>query len=274
MLAVAACQPLPQPFQPDDKDIVANPLLALPGSAGVQIRLIQGAPEPTASALTSAIATALQDEGLPASTTGNAGSYVLLGAARLVQQEAGRDQVEIGWSLLDPTGIEVKRHESRWWVNQPHWQLGTPETLKAMAVEAAPALAHAIQGDPVEQVAPKVTGVTVWAVDGAPGDGNAALRRSIMRILRQRGVTLVPEVGDDTLVVLGSVAMDDLRDRKQQVTVRWSVIRPDGSEVGVVEQSNAVPAGSLDNAWGPVALYVAEAAADGITALIETVNRR
>lgn len=274
LLLATACQPLPQPFQPD-KDVAENPLLALPASVGVQVATIRGAAPETAAALTQSIATALQDQGIPASTAGNAASYILLGEARVLQQEGARDQVEVAWTLLDPSGVEVKRHESRWWVNQPHWQVGTKETLTAMAVEAAPALAYAIQGEPVREVAPKKIGLHVWGVDGAPGDGNAALRRAISTALRQRNLMLMPDVGDDTLVVLGSVSLEELpKTKQQQVTVRWTVIRPDGSEVGVVEQSNAVPAGSLDGAWGPVARYVAEAATDGIAALVEEVKRR
>jgi hypothetical protein len=50
------------------------------------------------------------------------------------------------------------------------------------------------------------------------------------------------------------------------------MMQPDGSEIGDVRQQNAVPAGSLDRAWGDTALLVAEAAYDGIIALYEKAS--
>ena len=56
---------------------------------------------------------------------------------------------------------------------------------------------------------------------------------------------------------------------KQQVQISWALRRGDGREIGQVSQANAVPAGSLDGAWGDVAYAVATAAAPGVIALIE-----
>jgi len=51
--------------------------------------------------------------------------------------------------------------------------------------------------------------------------------------------------------------------------VRWVVALAEGRELGQVNQQNAVPAGSLDGAWGELAYDVAGAAAPGIARLIE-----
>ena len=56
---------------------------------------------------------------------------------------------------------------------------------------------------------------------------------------------------------------------QQRVEVSWALQRRDGREIGQVSQENAVPAGSLDGAWGDVAYAVATAAAPGVVALIE-----
>ena len=66
----------------------------------------------------------------------------------------------------------------------------------------------------------------------------------------------------------GTVAVSPPQAGKQQVSVRWALLRPDGREVGKIDQQNAVPAGSLDRAWGDIAYAVAEAAAPGVAALI------
>lgn len=275
---LAACQPLPQPFQPADKSSAANPLLDLPGGEGVMMLPVTGtAPEAgpeAAVALARAIAKALNDQGLPASTTGNAGSLVLRGEADLQERTDNRDRVRVAWTLFDAAGREIQRHESLWWVNRPHWERGTPETLAGMAAEAAPALVRAIQGEPIRQV-PVVDGLYIWSVDGAPGDGNVALKRMVAASLKERGLRLTEAMDEDALVLLGSVAIDPVPGKRQeQVTVRWSVIRLDGREIGTVEQSNPVPEGALNGSWGQVAYLVAEAAADGIVQLVQEAARR
>lgn len=277
-LTLAACQPLPQPFQPADKDRAANPLLDLPGGEGVMVLPVVGtAPEAgqeATIALARAIARALNEQGLPASTTGNAASLILRGEADLQERTDSRDRVRVAWTLFDAAGREMQRHESLWWVNRPHWERGTPETLAGMAAEAAPALARAIQGEPIRQV-PVVDGLYIWSVDGAPGDGNVALKRMVEASLKERGLRIAGAMEEDALVLLGSVAIDPLPGKPQErVTVRWSVIRLDGREIGTVEQSNPVPAGALNGNWGQVAYLVAEAAADGIVQLVREAARR
>ncbi|MFN3461461.1 MAG: hypothetical protein ACK4ZN_10675 [Oceanibaculum sp.] len=277
-LTLAACQPLPQPFQPADKDRAANPLLEIPGGEGVMVLPVVGtAPEAgqeAAIALARAIARALNDQGLPASTTGNAASLILRGEADLQERTDSRDRVRVAWTLFDAAGREMQRHESLWWVNRPHWERGTPETLAGMAAEAAPALARAIQGEPIRQV-PVVDRLYIWSVDGAPGDGNVALKRMVEASLKERGLRIAGAMEEDALVLLGSVAIDPLPGKPQErVTVRWSVIRLDGREIGTVEQSNPVPAGALNGSWGQVAYLVAEAAADGIVQLVRESARR
>jgi hypothetical protein len=60
---------------------------------------------------------------------------------------------------------------------------------------------------------------------------------------------------------------------KQKVAIAWTLTRPDGEQVGQVKQENAVEAGSLDKVWGLTAYDAANAAAAGITALIDEAKR-
>jgi hypothetical protein len=54
----------------------------------------------------------------------------------------------------------------------------------------------------------------------------------------------------------------------QNITISWQVRGADGSEKGRIDQANAIPAGSLDGAWGPVASAAGAAAAEGLADLI------
>src|ERR1700722_14648414 len=80
-LLAAACQPVPHPFadaplRPD------TPALSPPDSAGIIVLPVARAPEPAAGELAEAMASALRDADVPASTTAhNRRSYRLLGTA-------------------------------------------------------------------------------------------------------------------------------------------------------------------------------------------------
>ena len=107
-------------------------------------------------------------------------------------------------------------------------------------------------------------------VSGAPGDGNAALTAALKGRLRDAGIPLVDEDADGQVyTVQGVVSTTRPADGVQSVEVSWQVWTPDAEEIGSVDQANAVPAGVLDGAWGQVAGDVADAAVDGIAALVD-----
>src|SRR5882757_8616037 len=81
LLLLAACQPLPHPFAHDTPP-PNSPILTPPDSAGIMVEPVAGAPEPTAHDLAAAMAKALRDDDVPASTNAsNRGSYRLAGSA-------------------------------------------------------------------------------------------------------------------------------------------------------------------------------------------------
>ncbi len=108
----------------------------------------------------------------------------------------------------------------------------------------------------------------VAAIAGAPGDGRRALRRAMARALARAGAPLAPDLDRAGLVLLGSVSVAAPRGGTQEVEVLWEVITPEGRRLGVARQANAVPAGALDGAWGPLAGTIAEAAAGGVLDLL------
>ncbi len=71
----------------------------------------------------------------------------------------------------------------------------------------------------------------------------------------------------------GNVALEAPRNGHQKVSITWALLQPDGQQLGVVTQENAVPQGSLDGRWGEIANAVARAAAPGILALIEKAEQ-
>jgi len=113
--------------------------------------------------------------------------------------------------------------------------------------------------------------VLVFGVDGAPGDGGISLKQAIEYVLSKNGVPLAQKGEENVLVVSAQIAMGAPQAGSQSIAIRWTLHAADGAELGTVEQANKVRAGSLDHAWGETAYAVAEAAYDGIGALLQRV---
>ncbi len=276
-LCVAACQPLPHPLA-EHKPIPLDPSLALKDSYGITVEPVAGAPAEAAKGLAEAMASALRDAGIPASTQGhNRASYFLKGAARVEALPAGRSGIAVDWELKAPKGAAVGQGSARAEGASSAWQSGNPGLMKSLAQAGAPAIAKLIQEEaPVAAADIPRPQILVRQVTGAPGDGTRSLTRAVIEALRR--VDLPAKAATDAppakgaLIVSGTVAVAAASAGKQKVTVTWEVSGADGNSLGKVGQENAIPAGLLDGAWGEIALAVAEAATDGILSIVERVE--
>jgi len=109
----------------------------------------------------------------------------------------------------------------------------------------------------------------VRGVQGAPGDGNVALTRSIREALRRIDVPVTDDPQSATHVLQGGVRVDSPFAGRQKVRIVWQVTGIDGSVVGQAMQENQVPQGSLDGAWGATADAVSVGAVGGIAKLFK-----
>jgi hypothetical protein len=208
---------------------------------------------------------------VPAGTQGgNRASYLLAAAAEVRPAGAGMTAVALRWELSDAAGRPVGRDVEEGLVATAAWESGSPELVERLVRPAAPKLAAAIQDEAPEAIALGAPVVLVREVAGAPGDGPASLQRAMNAALRQARVALAtgPATGKE-YVVAGQVELAPPLQGQQRVKVSWRVQTPDGSEIGQVNQENAIAAGSLDGQWGDVAYVVATAAVDGVVALLE-----
>lgn len=257
--ALAACGELPRPFQPEDK--IDNRLLALPDSLGVVVRPIDGLPEPMAAALAEAVAESLRHENVPATTKqGNAGSFIVDGTTMV-----GPNGVPTArFVLLDPRGTPVKEQLVPL---DKSVQTSQGVDFTATARTAATAFAAALQ--PAAVAPPARPTVRIGAVTGAPGQGGVTLARALDYALRHTGVKMAATENDESLVVSGHVTIVSKSPKLRAIDIVWTVLAPDGTELGKVEQANEVPSDFVDHAWGELASAVAEGAAEGITDLID-----
>lgn len=272
LLLLVACQPLPHPFAQDVPTNAA--ILTPPDSVGVIVETIAGAPEPAAHDLASAMATALQKQDVPASTTAsNRDSYRLSGRARTRQVGNGDLLVTVDWEMREASGIPLSRQSAALTLPAKVWRHGGA-ALATLASESAPFFAKSVESTvppPVAQIEPVVT---VRKVSGAPGDGDQSLARAMADALRRSHLVLADKPGEGAnFVVEAAVDVAPPVAGKQRVRIAWSLLRANGTTVGQVKQENGVPAGSLDGPWGLTAYDAANAAAPGIAALIAEVRR-
>jgi hypothetical protein len=262
LLALAGCQPLPHPFETEEKGF--NPLLQLKDGVGVTVLPATGVPSALGRQLAEALAAAFRDAEVPAAVEdGNRGSFVVTGAGRL------GPELEIEWDLAAPSGEllgnVVQRERLAAGSGEPTLP---PDRLAAMARAGVAKLVPLVRDD-TAAVLPNA--IQVGTIDGAPGDGAASLRRAVEFVLRQSDIPVASADHPHPLTLVATVDLGRAAEGRQRIAIRWVLLMPDGSEVGDVRQENAVPAGSLDRNWGPTALLVAEAAYDGIIALYEKV---
>jgi hypothetical protein len=267
---LAGCQPLPHPFA-DDRPPPRAPILSPRDSAGIVVAPVASAPSPTAMALAEAMAAALRHADIPASTQGgNKGSYRLAATAREQPSGDGRSSIVIDWVLSGADGRSVGHVTTAAEPSAEAWRAGDEATAQEIAAAGAPAIARLVQDEPPVMSAAADPRVALRPVVGAPGDGARSLTRAMDDALRRAHVLLADKPGEpESFVLTGKVEMSPPVDGKQQVKVSWALLRPNGSQIGQISQENAVPAGSLDGAWGDIAYAVANAAAPGVAALIE-----
>ncbi len=259
-LALAACGPLPRPFQPDDKDLADNPLLRLTDFGGVIVPPAFGLTEAPSRALAEAVAKALRDLDVPANVkAGNPQSLILDLQADM---QAGRVQVMAnlvdakGMSLVDPRAEAV-------FPAAPD----RPEAWEAIARPIAQAIVNAIK--PEAALARVLPAIHVESVAGAPGDGGTALMRSLAFHLERAGLRIVDAAGPDVIGVVGTVTIANVDANTRRVSVNWRVRDVGGAELGRVDMQNPVPVLILDRQWAELAFEIAGASADGIRDIAE-----
>jgi len=268
-LLLGACGDLPKPFAhqgPSD-----NALLQLQDSAGIVVAPPAGAPPETGARLADAVSEALGAVNVPATVgSGNRDSFRLTARAAVVAAAGAREEIVINWRLTDRDGAARGEVAQRHPAPDGSWRVAAPEVMQGIATAAAPRIADLIQDHTVTEAPPP--GVFLAAVEGAPGNGNQALRQAMANRLTQQGIRVADRAGGrNTFSVAATVDVGDAVDGAQEVRISWRVLDADGVEHATVDQANAVAAGALDGDWGAVAESVAAAAVGGISQVVEQV---
>ena len=257
--ALVACGELPQPFATDASELNPADSLQPIDAAGIVV-IVEGGAAADAAALASAIAQALREREVPATTSaGNEGSLSLVAEVT----DAG-GVLAARWSLSGPDDAAMGGFEQR----LTPAEIGDQRALALRASEAAAAviglLGDAARGNQTTE--PPV--FVVLPVAGAPGDGPVALMKAMEMALASGGARLAEEPGPGVFVVSGEVSVTEDSAESQRLAVLWEVHDPEGKRLGTVAQENSVPTGRLEGRWGSLAAAIASGGADGVRNLV------
>lgn len=276
LLPVAACGPLPHPFE-HGPERAAYPLAEL--TLDVRVAPVEGLPGDISRTLTRAVAENLGGHGVTAVQRMETPARLVLSgkAAPPGEQENPDSTVQVGWTLYDADGVETGIHVQDLQVTRSELDSLDSGALRDLGATAAKAIAALIGIDselPGGASTKRRGGLYVETVSGAPGDGNTALTAAIRRALETADIAVAADIDRAEHVLSCEVAVDPPAENGQGVAILWRISRPGGASIGEASQTNTVPTGSLDGRWGPVAGYAATAAIDGIQDILRRQQSR
>lgn len=272
---LTGCGKLPRPFERDAAR-APNALATNIFFEGVEVLPITGTTPPMGILLAQSVVKHLEkDFEIPAAIEGLDRSRFVLNGNVVINDgsTAARTLYSIGWQLSVRDQGPLSTFVQDVPASRTEWDYGSPPILDQIGTSVSTRVAKLVLGDRFNSAGQDRflgrNGVLIGDVTGAPGDGNAALKRSMAVALGGGGLKLAKNPEEAVFTVTAHVDMGGPEKGVQAVKILWLVKDVDGKEVGRAEQANAVPAGSLDGRWGRTAAFVAAAAMDGIITVIE-----
>ena len=257
IVCASACQPVPRPFQPLDKSLHLD-RSAMDRNFSLSLRGIEGAGYDLEQRILGGLRGELSKLNILASqSSAGRGNFLLHGKLVISDDNWGH----IYWRILDRSGDTVAMFEQTGFFNG--------EQINWLAQNTASRIQSLLSNRPEK---PVEVVVYVPPINGAPGDGRISLTEAMRNSLGALEITVITELRADAASLLGSVVITK-QDEKQLVEIHWSLIGDDGQEFALVTQSDLVPAGILDGAWGELADVIAEAASQSVALLIRNYDR-
>lgn len=263
---LAACQPVPRPFE-HDRALAPNELLQLSDAGGIRVRAVEDAPPAPAERLADEMVAALIERNVPAFRSGGNRSSLILSSrvidpgqdARIVWRLHDRDGTEIGGYdlILEGTPIEP-------------WATAQPDLMASMAQTAADPISSLVQHERVEEV--QAPPIYVGDIQGADSKQALRLRTALRQALRGLGTRLSNVASSESLTASADVRITPLADAQSEVAIVWRIHDPFGTEIGKIDQASPVPDKAIAEQWGTLARQAGVAAAAGISELVSQID--
>lgn len=281
MTGLAACVTVPKPFfDPgrEGKRLVANlppPRLAVPPPDKLF------ADGKSSNDFARVMTQALVSQSLPAVTKMTSqGDWWLKVAPEKTQ--AG---VVSRFTIIAPDG-KARGHIDGPAISESQWKSLPEVQRRQFTMEAAPRIASLLSGIKAEAMMAdpnslkrRAAKIQFLGVQGAPGDGDISLSRAFMTSLPDQFNQITNNKETADFIVGGRVKLADgpkgtTGKSSQHIEIIWHVRDKAGKEAGAATQLHDVPSGSLDHAWGDVALAAAQEAAGAVRQIISAYSGR
>jgi hypothetical protein len=272
--SVGGCGQLPKPFKSEAGQGAESPLVALQESAGIIVAPVTGAPPGVAGPLAEIMAGALRQANIPA-TTGSAikSAFLLEGESAFTPTNGDEGIVSVAWTVTDGDGEIVEQLTTERVFSVSAWQSGARVHLNGLVDDAAPRIAATFEGNKPHAVRTVRPTIGVVAIEGAPGDGNQALKSAFEAVLKNAGIPLAEDPSLAPIQVFGRVKVSTRSDDMENIEIDWVLRRPDGSEIGSLTQRNTIKNGAASATWGPLAYDVTFAMIDSVADILQTMER-
>tara|TARA_E500000318_G_scaffold33059_3_gene32665 strand:+ start:205 stop:1152 length:948 start_codon:yes stop_codon:yes gene_type:complete len=276
-LFLTGCGEIPRPFSREPYKKPNVEFLLAPEAAGIFVEPIEGPVGWVGEAMASAISKSLVAHNVIASVSArNKRSYVLRGQGYQQLHVGGPAELILDWELSDPSGKVIGEKRVSSIPPSAFWETPVPVHFKDISNQNAPGIAAWLIPQLETVAAADLPRLYVDLIEGKAGSGNAILRQALLRKLRARGVTIENSgtIPEGALSLKGTIDIKPINADTDIVAISWRLTDPASREIGVIDQQNAVPSGSMEDNWVAASPVIADGAMQGLLPLLRAYERQ
>ncbi|MTI08976.1 hypothetical protein [Curvivirga aplysinae] len=249
---IAACGEIPRPYKTQSEDEKLSNILIIPDDArGIYYQTSDNEDDQRFASL---LIERLAQYNIPVTQTDSLDkSYHLSGS--IVHKEK---EIRYVWDFFDNQYDELKTKETALPISS---DVSKNIVEQQLANQIALQVAITLKPDVIDALNKQQNlnniSVKLLRIVGAPGDGNIALKRNIISILKKARIKIVEDTARADLVISGAILVKQLNDTQDQVRIDWLFQDHLGNELRSIKQQNNIPHGQLNERWGDTAYIIA-----------------
>lgn len=267
-IVVAACGPVPKPFQQNDNQKASFELVRPDQARSLMVEVPLMEPPATTFQLGDSLKREFEGAGIPVTfRTDRTDAPLLVGSIWPTADGLGAR-----WELFGPDSDLISVVVVQ--------DLPSPDNWGGDTMAIADRIASQVVAETLSSLRPSAgrlrplfdPSVFVADTTGASGDGNEALQRAAVNALDRAGIRRTDNRESADLILYAVVKVVSLDADTDAVRIRWLMEDQTGARIGRLTQQNLVAAGSLQKRWGLAAFDAAEAIAEPVGDALLTLN--
>ena len=277
VLFLTGCGEIPRPFSREPYQKSDVEFLLAPEAAGIYVEPIEGPVGWVGEAMAAALSKSLVKHNVIASASArNKRSYVLKGQGYQQLHVGQPSELILDWELSDPSGKVIGEKRVASVPPAAFWEAPDAAHFKDISNQNAPDIAAWLLPQIETLATADLPGLYVDLIEGKAGSGNAILRQALLRKLRARGVAIENSgtIPEGALSLKGRIDIKPINADTDIVAISWRLIDPAAREIGVIDQQNAVSAGSMEENWVSASPLIADGTMQGLLPLLRAYGRQ